>query len=197
MTCLSCSQSELCINLALKDKEDKLLKQAIPESGRENFLMLIREILLSFKPHQTPLTAAPVSRTILSLLFHSLTPLQTLLTAAVHMQKLFLPPHTPPPLSSPPAAWEIQTFFLIGRKKGVLPSWKGKQRNGLKRFKLEFYGYFSLSFVSPLNFSFVKTKRTGMGKERKEGKKKGGRKKSPQIFMCDTAQGGETYGWFA
>lgn len=159
--------------------------------------MLIREILLSFKPHQTPLTAAPVSRTILSLLFHSLTPLQTLLTAAVHMQKLFLPPHTPPPLSSPPAAWEIQTFFLIGRKKGVLPSWKGKQRNGLKRFKLEFYGYFSLSFVSPLNFSFVKTKRTGMGKERKEGKKKGGRKKSPQIFMCDTAQGGETYGWFA
>lgn len=35
-----------------------------------------------------------------------------------------------------------------------------------------------------------------MGKERKEGKEEGegGRKKSPQIFMCDTAQGGETCG---
>lgn len=34
-----------------------------------------------------------------------------------------------------------------------------------------------------------------MGKERKEGKEEGGgRKKGPQIFMCDTAQGGETCG---
>lgn len=33
-----------------------------------------------------------------------------------------------------------------------------------------------------------------MGKERREGKEKVGGKKSPQIFMCDTAQGGEMYG---
>lgn len=104
MTCLGCSQSDLCINLVLKDKGDKLLKQAIPESRREDFLVLICEILLSFKPYQTPLAAAPVSTTTLSLLCHPLKPLQTLLIAAIHIQKLFLPLHTPPPPSSPPAA---------------------------------------------------------------------------------------------
>lgn len=102
--CLGCSQPDLCINLVLKDKGDKLLKQAIPESRREDFLVLICEILLSFKPYQTPLAAAPVSTTTLSLLCHPLKPLQTLLIAAIHIQKLFLPLHTPPPPSSPPAA---------------------------------------------------------------------------------------------
>lgn len=41
------------------------------------------------------------------------------------MQKLLLPLHIPPsppppPVSLPPAAQEIQTFFLLGRKKGLL-----------------------------------------------------------------------------
>jgi len=141
--------------------------------------------------------ATPLPMPASSLLFHYLKPPQTLLIPAVHIQKLFLPPYTPPPLSPPPAAWENQTFFLLGRKKGVLSGWKGKQRNGLKGLKLEFYGYFYLSFVSALNFSFFKNQedRNGKGEERRE--REGGGKKSPQIFMCDTAQGGETYGWFA
>lgn len=60
---------------------------------------------------------------------------------------------------------------------------------------MEFYGYFSFSFVSTLNFSFVKNQedRNGKGEERRERGGRGGGK-SPQIFMCDTAQGGETCG---
>lgn len=54
----------------------------------------------------------------------------------------------------------------------------------------------SPSFVRALNFSFVKNQEDGNGKGEGRREREGGgvEKKSPQIFMCDTAQGGETCG---
>lgn len=52
---------------------------------------------------------------------------------------------------------------------------------------MEFYGYFSLSFVSTLNFSFVKNQedRNGKGEERRE-REGGGRKKKALRYSCVT-----------
>lgn len=59
---------------------------------------------MQLKENSALLMQAPVPKAASSPLFYHLKPPQTLLISAMYMQKLFLPLHTPPPLSPPPAA---------------------------------------------------------------------------------------------